>query len=159
MADRFMTRIAVFVILRNDKGEILLQQRGPHSYLAGHWDFPSGHGEQGELLRDSAIRELKEEVNVDGKPEDLRLIHVDQYFVEVNYINFVFVLDKWSGNPKVCEPDKCSAIRWFAEDKLPEQCVNVVRAVESAGFGNEVKYSITDKNTFYNLMGFERQAA
>ena len=158
MADRFTTRVAVFVIVRNDAGEMLLLQRGPHSYLAGHWDFPSGHGEHGESLRDSAIRELKEEVDIDGKAEDLRLIHIDQYFVEVNYLNFVFVLDTWSGTPKVCEPEKCSGVGWYAEDKLPEQCVNVVRAVEAAGFGDELKYSITDKDTFYNLMGFTQQA-
>lgn len=158
MADRFTTRVAVFVIVRNEKGEILLQQRGPQSYLAGHWDFPSGHGEHDESLKDTAIRELKEEVDVDGDAKDLRLIHIDQYFVEVNYLNFVFVLDKWRGTPKVCEPDKCSAIGWFAEDKLPEECVNVVRAVAAAGFGAELKYSITNKDTFYNLMGFEQQA-
>jgi len=159
MADRFMTRVAVFVIVRNDKNEILLQQRGPHSYLAGYWDLPSGHGERGESFRDTAIRELKEEVNIDGKPEDLRLVHIDQYFVEVDYVNFVFVLDTWSGDPKVCEPDKCSAVGWFAEDSLPERCVNVVRAVEAAGFGNEMKYSVTDKDTYYNLMGLPQQAA
>jgi len=147
----------VFVIVRNDKGEILLQQRGPHSYLGGHWDFPSGHGEHNEELCVTAIRELKEEVDLDARSEDLRLVHIDQYFVEVNYVNFVFVLDAWSGTPKVCEPEKCSAVGWFAEDKLPAQCVNVVRAVEAAGFGNELTYSVTDKDVFYNLMGFAQQ--
>jgi len=38
MTDRFMTRVAVFIIIRNDKGEVLLQQRGPASYLGGYWD-------------------------------------------------------------------------------------------------------------------------
>jgi len=154
-----MTRVAVFVIVRNDKDEILLQQRGPHSYLAGHWDFPSGHGELNESLRDSAIRELKEEVDLDAKAEDLHLIHIDQYFVEVNYINFIFTLDSWTGTPRICEPDKCSAVNWFAEDALPEQCVNVVRAVESAGFGDEMKYTVTDKDAYYGLLGLPKQDA
>ena len=158
MADRFTTRIAVFVIVKNDKGEVLLQQRGPNSYLAGHWDLPSGHGEHNESLRVSAIRELKEEVDIDGRPEDLRLVHIDQYFVEVNYVNFVFALDAWSGTPKVCEPAKCSAVGWFSPNALPEQCVNVLRTVEAAGFSDELTYSITDKDVFYNLMGFSRQA-
>ena len=65
MADRFTTRVAVFVIVRNDKGEILLQQRGPEKYLGGYWDFPSGHGELGESLQDTTIRELKEEVGLE----------------------------------------------------------------------------------------------
>jgi hypothetical protein len=101
---------------------------------------------------------MQEEVGLDGKPEDLRLVHIDQYFVEVNDINFIFVLNKWSGTPKIGEPDKCSALDWFAEDALPEKCVNVVRAVEAAGFGDELTYSVTDKDVFYNLMGFPQQA-
>jgi 8-oxo-dGTP diphosphatase len=159
MTERFMTRFAVFVVIRNDKGEILLQQRGPGKYLAGYWDFPSGHGEHGEPLQDTTIRELKEEVGLDGKPEDLRLIHIDQYFVEVDYINFVFVLDTWSGIPSICEPDKCSGVEWFPEDKLPEKCVNAVRVVEAAGFTGELTYSVTDKDMYYRVMGFPQQAA
>ena len=154
---RIDTRIAVFVIVRNDKGEIIMQQRGPGAYLEGHWDFPSGHGEHDEPLRESACRELKEEVGLDSKPEDLRLVHIDQYFVEVNYINFVFVLDKWSGEPTVCEPDKCSGIGWFSLDALPEKCVNVVRVVEAAGFTDELTYSVTNAKAFYDDMGFVQQ--
>ncbi len=157
MPDRFMTRVAVFVVVRNEKGEILLQQRGPKSYLAGHWDFPSGHGEQNEALHDSAIRELREEVGLIGSPQDLRLIHIDQYFVAANYINFVFALDTWTGTPNIGEPDKCSAIGWFAPGALPEKCVNVVRAVEAAGFSSELTYSVTDRKMFEETMGLPRQ--
>ena len=153
MADRLTTRVAVFVIVRNDKGEILLQQRAANAkYLVGYWDFPSGHGEHGESLQDSAIRELKEEVGLTGKPEDLRLVHVEQYFVELNYINFIFALDKWSGTPRICEPDKCSAIGWFAPDALPEQCVNAVRAAETAAFSDDLSYSITDSESYAKLV-------
>jgi 8-oxo-dGTP diphosphatase len=155
--ERASTRWAVFVIVRNDKGKIPLQQRGPESYLGGYWDFPSGHGEYDEDIRDTTIRELKEEVGLDARPEDLRLVHIDQHFVNLNYINFVFVLDAWSGTPKVCEPDKCSAVGWFTQEQLPAQCVNVVRAVEATGFSDELTYSVTDKDVFYNLMKFPQQ--
>ncbi|HEY4161015.1 MAG TPA: NUDIX domain-containing protein [Candidatus Saccharimonadales bacterium] len=155
--ERVFTKWAVFVIVRNEQGEVLLQQRARDAkYLNGYWDLPSGHGEHNEDIRVTAVRELKEEVGLDGRPEDLRLVQIDQYFVEDNYINFVFALDIWNGTPKVCEPDKCDGVAWFAPDKLPEKCVNVVRAVEAAGFTDGLTYSITDKDTFYNLMGFPR---
>lgn len=153
MAERFTTRFAVFVIVRNERGEILLQQRGPESYLAGYWDFPSGHGEHGEDMRGTAIRELGEEVGLNGRPQDLRLVHIEQYFLKQNYINFVFALDSWSGIPKVCEPDKCSAIGWFAPDKLPEKCVNAVRAAEQGGFDEPLTYSVTDFESYKVMMG------
>jgi 8-oxo-dGTP pyrophosphatase MutT (NUDIX family) len=159
MSERVLTKWAVFVIVRNEKGEILLQQRARSArYLNGYWDLPSGHGEYDEDIRATAIRELKEEVDLNGRQEDLRLVHIDQYFVEVNYINFIFALDKWSGEPKACEPDKCDGVAWFAPDKLPEKCVNVVRAVEAAGFTDDLTYSVTNKDTYYGLMGLPRQA-
>ena len=153
MEERLLTRVAVFVVLQNAQGEVLLQQRGPNGYLGGYWDFPSGHGEFGEDVRTTAIRELNEEVGLVGKPEDLRLIHIEQYFIEENYINFVFALDSWSGTPKVCEPDKCSAVGWFAMDALPEKCVNAVRSVERRGLGKELSYSITDRESYAVIMG------
>ena len=156
--ERFTTRIAVFVIVRNDTGEILLQQRAAGAnYLEGYWDFPSGHGEYGESLRDTAIRELNEEVGLDADPKDLRLVHIEQFFVEKNYINFIFELDKWTGTPKVCEPDKCSAVDWFTADALPEQCVNAVRAAEEAGFSDELTYSITDKESYSKMIGLPQE--
>ena len=39
-------------------------------YQAGHWDLPKGHVEPGEKLRETALRETKEETNLDVKLND-----------------------------------------------------------------------------------------
>lgn len=155
MSDRYMTRLAVFTVVYNDKGEVLLQQRGPNSYLAGHWDFPSGHVEKAEDVRAAAARELLEETNLTVRPDDLQLMHIDHYSLEVDYMNFVFVTHAFQGEATIMEPDKCSGIRWFNPNALPEKCVNAVRAFERAGFGsaNEVTYSVTDTDSYEDLMG------
>ena len=31
----------------------------------GHWDFPKGHVEEGETEKQTALREVKEETNID----------------------------------------------------------------------------------------------
>jgi mutator protein MutT len=152
MAERFTTRIAVYVIVRNDEGEILLQQRANTGYLDGYWDFPSGHAEYGEPLREAAARETAEEVGVTARTEDLRLIHIDQFFMDKNYINFIFSADKWRGQPKICEPDKCSAVGFFAPDALPEKCVNAVRAAERTSFSDQLTYSVTDQSVFHKMI-------
>jgi mutator protein MutT len=153
MAERFVTRTAVFMVVVNDDNKILLQQRAGTGYLDGYWDFPSGHVEPDEALRDAASRELLEEVGLTTAAEDLNLIHIDQYFLDRNYINFTFKAKKWQGTPAIGEPDKVSAIDWFALDELPTQCVNVVRATVQAGLSDELTYSVTDKESYVTLMG------
>ena len=152
MTERFQTRQAVFVLLRNDKNEILLQQRSGTGYLDGYWDFPSGHVELGESLRNTASRETKEEIDIDIAAEDLELVHIEQFFVDRNYINYTFEARLWQGEPRICEPEKCSAIGWFSADALPSKCVNAVRAVEATGFSSELTYSVTDKANYVALV-------
>lgn len=36
-------------------------------YAAGHWDFPKGKLEEGETIRDAAVRELAEETDLAAK--------------------------------------------------------------------------------------------
>ncbi len=160
MTERFMTRAAVFTAVYNNTGEVLLQQRGPNSYLAGYWDFPSGHLEAGEDMRVTAVRELAEETGLQGRAEDLCLKHIDHYYIEVDYLNFVFELRDWNGEPTIMEPDKCSAVAWFAPDNLPKKCVNVVRAYAASGLGasEAVTYSVTDRAGYERFMGEPLQA-
>ncbi|MFH0993505.1 MAG: NUDIX domain-containing protein [bacterium] len=52
---------AACVVIPNDKGEILLQQRSDNQL----WGLPGGLMELGESIAQTAIREVKEETNLD----------------------------------------------------------------------------------------------
>ncbi len=59
------------VLIFNDKGELLLQQRAreDNSYPM-HWDFSAGGGiDEGEEPQFSAEREVKEELGIEGQAE------------------------------------------------------------------------------------------
>lgn len=51
-------------IIFNDNKVLILQQ------AAGHWGFPKGHVEKGETEVETAIREIKEETNLDVEIND-----------------------------------------------------------------------------------------
>lgn len=58
------------VIVRNEKDEILLQQRSDN----GMWGLPGGCQDLGENLRTTAVRELYEETGIKVNESDLVLI-------------------------------------------------------------------------------------
>lgn len=59
-------------IIVDKEGKILLQSRADRDL----WGLPGGCQELGESFKDTVIREIKEETNLDIKAEDLELIDI-----------------------------------------------------------------------------------
>lgn len=58
---------AASAVVVNERGEILLHRRSDNSY----WSIPGGAMEPGETIRQTAIREVKEETGLDIEPTHL----------------------------------------------------------------------------------------
>ena len=54
-------------VVRNEKGEYLITQRGDSNYY-GKWEFPGGKVQTTETYFESIIRELKEELSIEVNP-------------------------------------------------------------------------------------------
>ena len=63
------------IIIENNK-VLLIQQK------KGNWGFPKGRVEKNETECETAIREVKEETNLDVKIEDVNKKYVDSYFAK-----------------------------------------------------------------------------
>jgi 8-oxo-dGTP pyrophosphatase MutT (NUDIX family) len=132
--DRFVVVPAAYVFLLRDGApssegggpEVLLQLRQNTGFMDDHWAAAAaGHVEKGETAYDAAHREAREEIDVgdlaltfltamqrtrSGEPIDER-------------IDFFFSARSWSGTPRIVEPVKCAALRWFPLAALPEPVV------------------------------------
>ena len=127
--DRFVVVPAAYVfLLRDGVGgpEVLLQLRQNTGFMDGHWaGAAAGHVEKGETAYDAARREALEEIGVGdldltfqtsmqrtrgGEPIDER-------------IDFFFTARSWSGTPRIMEPAKCAALKWYSVAALPEPVV------------------------------------
>lgn len=118
--DRFLARSAVFVVLQDAQGRVLLHRRANTGYMDGRYDLPSGHIERNETLLDAAVRELAEETGIVVHKDDLTLWHINQFSAnEQYYYNFFFLVDAWQGEPSIMEPEKCDDMQFFALDNLP----------------------------------------
>lgn len=85
---------AIVVALINDNNQILLQQRSYNKEKnAGMWDISvAGHLSAGDTSKMGAIRELKEELNVDCSENELEYIltYKDQRIIREDFIENQF---------------------------------------------------------------------
>jgi 8-oxo-dGTP diphosphatase len=101
------TLLVAAAALINDNDEVLLAQRPEGKRLAGRWEFPGGKVEKDESPEGALVRELKEELGIDVKPEDLEPF----WFLSHDYVSQfgfhllmpVYSCRIWEGEPKALE--------------------------------------------------------
>jgi 8-oxo-dGTP diphosphatase len=115
------------IILDDSKEKILLilRKKNPE---ANTWSIPGGKLELYEALEQAAIRETKEEVNLD--------IAIDQLFctsetmneeTQQHWISVIYTTKIIGGELKICEPNAISDMRWFSLNNLPEPIASFTR--------------------------------
>ena len=128
----YKIRFASLVYLLREVGgrkQVLLQQRGgPGKFGAGYWDASAaGHVDEGESILQCIVREAVEEIGIEIDVNDVTFcttIHMGGCIAPKDtepYINVHFFIEKFKGDPKVCECEKCSGLKWFYIDELPEK--------------------------------------
>lgn len=116
-----VTRVGIGIIIVNQNKEILIGKRtGSH---APFYSIPGGHVELGETFEASAIREAKEETDLDIiDPQVIGITNnLETYRREgLHYVSIVLLAKSYSGTPKIMEPDKCEDLRWVDPHKLTQ---------------------------------------
>jgi len=115
-------KVGVGVYIFNDKHQLLLGLR-KSAHAHGTWCAPGGHMEYGETNEQAAIREAKEETGLDISPNNVILKGTTNDFFKESgkhYITLHLFCTKYSGTPKIMEPNKCAEWKWFDLNKLPQ---------------------------------------
>jgi 8-oxo-dGTP diphosphatase len=129
MKSRFQLIPAVFMVFR-DEDKVLMLRRVNTGWRDGEYTLPSGHLDGDETARAAAVRELKEEVGAEVKPNDLHFVHVmhrrgDEGDHE--RVDFFFEVTKYEGQLQNAEPEKADDFKWFPINSLSEKTVPVVK--------------------------------
>ncbi len=115
--DKFSFGIGVQCIVLSQE-KVLLGQRF-RVFGDGSWGLPGGHLERGETIFQAARRELYEETGLNAL--ELNVVAISDPTVDNNYYLQIGVLvEKWTGNLSILEPDKCSRLDFFSVEKLPQ---------------------------------------
>ncbi len=123
MREQFLS--SIYIIIKNDKGEILLQRRQGSKLWPGFLALPAGHLDGEENAYEALIREAKEELDIEIKEEDI----VDTFVVNrINktlppYYDVYFEIKNYQGKIKINEPNKCSELIWASPDNLPKDMI------------------------------------
>ena len=117
MTEERRPKVGVGVLVFKD-GKLLLGQR-KNAHGAGEFAGPGGHVEFGETFEECAQREVREETGIEIK--NIRVIGLSNLiWSDRQYADVAVAADWASGEPKVCEPDKCASWDWYDLEKLPE---------------------------------------
>ncbi|WP_153161171.1 NUDIX domain-containing protein [Zoogloea sp. 1C4] len=130
----------VHVLLERD-GLVLLMRRAGTGFFDGLYSLPGGHVEEGESLRTTAVREMREELGIELAESALSVVGVVHRRSDTNRIDFFLRASVWQGEPVIAEPDRCDDLRWCAPDALPEATVPYIRDALAAGAGPWVQES------------------
>jgi 8-oxo-dGTP pyrophosphatase MutT (NUDIX family) len=126
-SERFLIRAAVYLLLLK-KNSLLLARRFNTGWMDGKYSLIAGHIDGKEPVSKAMIREAKEEAGITiAKNNLLPATVIHRYYPDQEYIDFFFVAKKWSGTPRIKEPNKCDDMAWFPLNKLPDNLLPYIK--------------------------------
>lgn len=134
------------LLLLNMNNEVLLLKRCNTIFGNKQYSMPGGKVEANETAKQAIIREAFEELNIKIKPENLEFVHL-LFRKDSDNIIFdagCFKAIKWDGHLKNQELEKCSKIKWFNLNNLPENILPAHKQI----------IELVQKNTYYSEHGF-----
>ena len=127
---KFQIIPSVFIILIDtsipNSKRILLSKRLNTGFMDGYWSLPAGHIEECESIYEAAAREIKEELGIEIDQKNLQIVHI-RHHLDEGRINFYLKCTSNSNFQVINnEPEKCSQLKWFSFDELPENLLATI---------------------------------
>lgn len=113
------------VLIFRQGGKIASIKRQNTGWYDGYYALPGGKVDPGESFTHAAIREAKEEVGIDLKPQNLEVALVAHLMGDDGSVwtNIFFEVTGWSGQLINAEPQMSAELVWHDIDKLPANTV------------------------------------
>jgi len=104
-----------------DDDRVALVKRA-HPPIQGQWSIPGGVLEVGELVREAAIREAREETGLIVEPGELlgvfdRVLRDPEKRVQYHYVLIDFLCRRTGG--EFLAASDAAEVRWFTREELP----------------------------------------
>ena len=117
-----------------EESHVVLVKR-VHPPLRAEWSIPGGVLEVGELVREAAVREAREETGLTVEPGELlgvydRVLRNAEQRVQYHYVLIDFLCRQVAGD--LAASSDADEVRWFSREELPalklaEDTLDVIR--------------------------------
>jgi 8-oxo-dGTP diphosphatase len=112
--------VGVGAIIIEDSRVVLVKRA--HPPLQAEWSIPGGVLEVGELVREAAIREAREETGLTIEPGELlgvydRVLRDADRRVQYHYVLIDFLCRRVAGD--LAAASDAAEVRWFRREELP----------------------------------------
>jgi 8-oxo-dGTP diphosphatase len=113
---------AIIVEADSTHGARVVLVKRAHPPIQGQWSIPGGVLEVGELVRDAAIREAREETGLIVEPGELlgvfdRVLRDAEGRVQYHYVLIDFLCRRVGGELRA--DGDAAEVRWFTREELP----------------------------------------
>src|SRR5512132_624406 len=107
------------IIIEGDR-IVLVKRANPP--IQGHWSIPGGVLEVGEMVREAAVREAREETGLIVEPGELlgvydRILRDVEHRVQYHYVLIDFLCRRVGG--ELLAASDAAEVRWFRREELP----------------------------------------
>ena len=112
------------VIFQHGKSILLIKRSIKAKAWPNFWAFPGGKVDDDEFFRETAQREIAEEIGITFNISDIlkETIVMHRSIIGTKIIYFCLVKD-WNGFPEILEKNLASDLAWFSLDNLPEPII------------------------------------
>lgn len=112
--------VGVGAIIIEDSRVVLVKRL--HPPMQAEWSIPGGVLEVGEMVRDAAIREAREETGLIVEPGELlgvfdRILRNPEQRVQYHYVLIDFLCCRVAG--ELSAASDAAEVRWFTQEELP----------------------------------------
>ncbi len=125
---KFKAYVAIYLVLIKDEQVLMLLRSGNALYQGGKYSLVAGHLDGGETAKQGIMREAGEEAGITLNSDDLEVVHMmHRQSKDREYIDIFLRAEKWTGDVKNMELEKCDELKWFALNNLPKNIVPEVK--------------------------------
>ena len=112
---------AAYMIIENELWEYLFMKRANTGFRDGAFQIPAGHLEWTESMVNCAIRESKEELDIDILEKDCEVVHISHRVTKDRvYFDFYVKIKKYFWKFKINVPEKCSELKFIDINNILE---------------------------------------